>query len=146
VGLGGPASARRAIKRKRVDRDPTLGPLARIAFGFGACNRGTAAEIGVFRTDNAVLWDTNRASCRGRDAIGFLVVVVRHRWRDAIWSVDTGVAEPSGSAAAIAWTMRGSEHYALRDNPIAEVRQYGTCDSVRLDTGLVDWKYPPQAS
>ena len=54
--------------------------------------------------------------------------------------------------AAIEWTMggtgsegpfrfRGSEHYAFDGDLIAEIRQYWTFDTDRLDTGLVDYPY-----
>jgi ketosteroid isomerase-like protein len=81
---------------------------------------------------------------------------VARRWGGARWSVDTVVQSADGSAAAIEWSMtgtdprsgraftfRGSEHYRLDDGLIAEIRQYWTFDRDRLDTGLVDYPYEP---
>jgi len=127
-------------------------PVARIGAYFQACSTGEADDIGAHFTDDAVIWDTNLAPCRGADAIGAMWVKVRQRWGGAVWTVDTAVTD--GVTAAIEWTMtgtepreqrpfvfHGSEHYTFRDSLIAEIRQYWTFDPDRLDTGLVDWPY-----
>lgn len=136
--------------------DERIDPVARIRAYFQACGTGTAADIAAHFTDDAVIWDTNLAPCRGRDAIGAMWVKVRQRWGGAVWTIDTAVTD--GITAAIEWTMtgtepreqrpfvfRGSEHYAFRDSLIAEIRQYWTFDPDRLDTGLVDWPYETPA-
>jgi SnoaL-like domain len=134
-----------------------LDPAARIEAYFGACNLGSAAEIGAHFTSDAIVWDTNLEPCRGNEAIGAMWVTVRERWGGARWSVDRVVAQDE--MAAIEWTMvgrsarhggrsfafRGSEHYAFqgafRGVLIAEIRQYWTFDPERLDTGLVGYDH-----
>ena len=139
---------------QRGSAEAGFDPVARIEAYFQACSGGTAEAIAAHFTDDAVIWDTNLAPCRGADAIGAMWVKVRRRWGGAVWTVDTAVTD--GTTAAIEWTMtgiepreqrpftfHGSEHYAFRDSLIAEIRQYWTFDPDRLDTGLVDWPYDP---
>ena len=79
---------------------------------------------------------------------------VSRRWGGARWSVDSVVESADGSAAAIEWSMRGtdpttgepfvfrgSEHYRFVDTLIDEIRQYWTFDRDRLRTGLIDYPY-----
>ncbi len=130
----------------------------RIRAYFDACSRGDAGEIAAHFTADAVIYDTNISPVGGRVAIGEMWSKVRARWQGAVWTVDSVVAE--GDAAAIEWTMtgtdpatsrpfvfRGSEHYrfspadAVEAGLIEEIRQYWTFDATRLDTGLVGFDY-----
>lgn len=138
--------------------DDQLDPVARIDAYFAACSTGSADDIAAHFTDDAVIWDTNLAPCRGRHAIGAMWVKVRQRWGGAVWTVDTAVTD--GTTAAIEWTMtghdprreqrpfafHGSEHYAFRGSLVAEIRQYWTFDPDGLDTGLVEWGYTTPGS
>ena len=127
-------------------------PAARIAAYFEACNGGDPAELAAHFTPDAVIYDTNLPPSRGSDAIAAGWAAIRDRWGGAVGSVDTVVASADGSAAAIEWSMRGtdprsgrafvfrgSEHYRFVDTLIDEIRQYWTFDRERLDTGLVGY-------
>lgn len=97
-----------------------------------------------------MIYDTNLAPARGAGAIGDLWVLVREKWGGARWEVDSCVESADGSAAAIEWSMygsehgrpfvfRGSEHYRFEGGLIDEIRQYWTFDPERLDTGLREY-------
>lgn len=129
-----------------------MSPRERIVAYFEACTSGTADGIAAHFTQDAVVYDTNVRPVHGNAAIGTMWVKVRERWRGARWTVDSFVGE--GDAAAIEWSMvgtdptsgrtftfHGSEHYALRDGLIAEIRQYWTFDPVLLDTGLLGYRH-----
>jgi ketosteroid isomerase-like protein len=128
--------------------------LERITAYFDACESGSAAEIASHFTDDAVIYDTNIRPMVSAAGIGADWVKVRDRWMGARWTVDSILSE--GDAAAIEWSMRGtepvtgrdfvfrgSEHYRFdaRTHRIAEIRQYWTFDPEHLDTGLIDFPY-----
>lgn len=131
-----------------------MSPADRIRAYFEACNGGDPAAVAAHFTPDAIVWDTNVRPARGRDEIGTMWAAVAQRWGGARWRVDTVVESADGSAAAIEWSMtgtepragraftfRGSEHYRFDGGLIAEIRQYWTFDRERLDTGLVDYPY-----
>jgi len=122
---------------------------------FHACSSGTAAEISACFTPDGTVYDTNLAPVVGAEAAGRFWVAVRHRWGGARWTVDRTIGE--GDHAACEWTMtgrapldgrpfafRGSDHYRFAGDLIAEVRQYWTFDSERLDTALIGYPYPAE--
>ena len=120
---------------------------------FEACSEGDADAIASHFTATAVIYDTNVRPVRGAEAIGTWWVKVRERWEGARWYVDTLVEQPD--AVAIEWTMtgaregkpftvHGSEHYRFEGGRIDRINQYWTFDADRLDTGLVDFPYPPR--
>lgn len=128
--------------------------LDRITAYFDACGTGTAADIAGHFTADAIIYDTNIRPMVSAERIGADWVRVRDRWRGARWTVDSIVSD--GNAAAIEWSMtgtdpasardfvfRGSEHYRFEPatNLIEEIRQYWTFDPQRLDTGLIDYPY-----
>lgn len=127
-------------------------PEDRLDAYFRACSHGAPDDITSHFTDDAVVFDTNFAPVRGKDTIGPMWVKVRERWGGAVWTVDSIVTAADGNAAAVEWTMtgtdrprgrsftfRGSDHYRFRDGLIEEIRQYWTFDAERLDTGLVGY-------
>ncbi len=129
-------------------------PADRIVAYFEACSTGSAADIAAHFTPEAVIFDTNIRAVRGAADIGAMWTKVRRRWGGAVWTVDSVVADAEDGAAAIEWTMtgtdpesgrsfafRGSEHYRLADTLIDEIRQYWTFDPATLDTGLLDYPY-----
>jgi ketosteroid isomerase-like protein len=129
-------------------------PADRIRSYFEACNGGAPGDVAAHFTPDAVIYDTNIPPQRGRDAIAAGWSAIRDKWGGATWSVDSVVAAANGDAAAIEWSMRGtdpksgrafvfrgSEHYRFVDTLIDEIRQYWTFDRERLDTGLVDYPY-----
>ncbi len=131
--------------------------LERITDYFDACSAGSAADVAGHFTADAIIYDTNIRPMVGADDIGASWVKVRERWGGARWLVDSIVSSPDDDAAAIEWSMtgtdpasgrsfvfRGSEHYRFdpAENLIAEIRQYWTFDPDRLDTGLVDHPGP----
>ena len=116
-------------------------PGARIVAYFESCNGGDPAEVAAHFTAEAVIYDTNVRPARGREQIGAMWATVSRRWGGARWSVDSVVESADGSAAAIEWSMRGtdpesgrtfvfrgSEHYRFVDTLIDEIRQYWTFD------------------
>ena len=130
-------------------------PAERIRAYFEACNGGDPAAVAAHFTPEAVIYDTNVRPARGRSRIGETWAAVSRRWGGARWTVDTVVEAADGRAAAIEWTMtgtdpgtgraftfRGSEHYRFEGGLIDEIRQYWTFDRDRLDTGLVEYPYP----
>ena len=129
-------------------------PADRIRAYFESCNGGDPEAVAAHFTADAVIWDTNVRPARGRGGIGAMWAAVSRRWGGARWTVDSVVESPDGAAAAIEWSMtgtdprsgraftfRGSEHYRFDGDVIAEIRQYWTFDRERLDTGLVDYPY-----
>ncbi len=129
-------------------------PAERVRAYFEACNRGDPAALAVHFTTDAVIYDTNIAPMRGRDAIAAGWAAIAAKWGGATWSVDSVVAAADGSVAAIEWSMagtdprsgqpfvfRGSEHYRFDGTLIAEIRQYWTFDRDRLDSGLIGYPY-----
>ena len=123
---------------------------ARIEAYFNACSVGSAADISSHFTRDAIVFDTNHAPVKGADTIGEFWAKIRRRWSDARWYLDSCVSE--GNAAAIEWTMTGSdegrafavsgsEHYHFRDTKIAEIRQYWTYDPQQLDSRLQGFDY-----
>ncbi len=131
-----------------------MNPTTRITAYFEACGHGSADDIAAHFTPNAVIYDTNLRPARGAGAIATMWIKVRNRWGGATWHVESIVAAPNQDAAAIEWSMRGtnpdtdrgfvfrgSEHYVFQESLIAEIRQYWTFDPVALDTGLVDYDY-----
>ena len=131
-------------------------PGDRIRAYFEACNGGRPTGVAEHFTDEAVIYDTNIAPLRGRDAIAAGWAAIAAKWGGATWTVDSIVEADDGSAAAIEWSMRGtdprtgtafvfrgSEHYRLVGGLIDEIRQYWTFDRDRLDTGLIGYPYDP---
>jgi uncharacterized protein (TIGR02246 family) len=129
-------------------------PADRIQAYFEACNGGDPDEVAAHFTPDAVIYDTNIPPSRGRAAIAAGWAVIREKWGGATWAVDHVVVDTDGDAAAIEWSMsgtdprtgrsfvfRGSEHYRFVDTLIDEIRQYWTFDRERLDTGLVGYRY-----
>ncbi len=117
---------------------------------FEVCTSGSADAIATTFTKDAVVYDTNHAPVRGREAIGVFWLRVRERWSGAVWTIDSGLED--GDAAAIEWSMRGtsngepfvfrgSEHYHFDGDLIAEIRQYWTFDGDEPGTELVGYVY-----
>lgn len=124
---------------------------ARIRSYFDACNHGDAAAIASHFTPDAVVYDTNHSPVRGADEIGSFWTKIRAKWGDTRWHVDSCIE--SGDHAAIEWSVtgthpergafcvRGSEHYRMDGDAIAEIRQYWTFDAQDPGADLQGFPY-----
>ena len=113
---------------------------------FDSCNDAPADVIAGHFTADAIVYDLNHPPVAGAEAIGRFWVQVRDRWEGARWTVDSLLASPT--AVAVEWAMRGTrrgrpftaygaDHFSIRRDRIAEVRQYWVLDGSRTDTGLM---------
>lgn len=122
----------------------------RVEAYFSSCASDSAAGIAAHFTADAIVYDTNHKPLIGADAIGKFWAEVRERWCDAVWYVDSYIADDQ--VAAIEWTMtgttehgaftvRGSEHYQFDRGLIKEIRQYWTFRRDKLNSALVGFPY-----
>jgi ketosteroid isomerase-like protein len=109
-------------------------PLAHVRGYYEALNRGDAAEVASFFTDDAVHYYTRLGPHHGADTIGEHTRMAVDAL-DASWILEHGI--DNGDEAVIEWTMtwtdpksgqprldRGTEWFRFRDGRICEVRAY----------------------
>jgi ketosteroid isomerase-like protein len=101
---------------------------------YDALNRGDAAEVASYFTDDATHYYTRLGPHQGAATIGeHTRLAVKHL--DARWVLENGIDD--GEQAVIEWTMvwtdpksgqrrldRGTEWFRFRDGRICEVRAY----------------------